>query len=140
MAAISNGDRGTTFETNVCTLIGAEDVSSEGGDFRHVDAIGPDGDRIAIKVARFRIDEGQRRGRYWIPREELAACDRYAMGVYYEDGGIDDVCRFYDAEVVERRCPSFVESGRGQDVEEVSRPPWSRFISPSLLEDTGGAL
>jgi hypothetical protein len=132
--AISNGDRGTTFESAVCELTGAEDVSAEGGDYRHVDAVGPDGDRIAIKVARYRIDDESRRGRYWIPKAEIAACDRYAMGVYRDGGAVLDICRFYASEVVERRCPSFVESSRA-DIELVSRPPWSRFISPSLLED-----
>ena len=132
--AISNGDRGRTFESAVCELTGAEDVSAEGGDYRHVDAVGPDGDRIAIKVARYRIEDGSRRGRYWIPKAEIAACDRYAMGVYRDGGAVLDICRFYASAVVERRCPSFVASPR-EDIELVSRPPWSRFISPRLLAD-----
>lgn len=138
-AEISNGDRGTTFETNVCELTNAEDVSNEGGDYRHVDAITPDGDRLAIKVARFRLDDdsGRRRGRYWIPRVEIETCDRYAFGVYYGGGGIEEVCRFYPAAEVKSRCPSFVPSSR-REIDEVSRPPWSTFISPSLLEQNGG--
>jgi hypothetical protein len=132
---IANGDWGTTFETAVCELTNAEDVSNDGGEYRHVDAIGPEGGRLAIKVARYRIADDHRRGRYWIPKAEIAACDRFAMGVYREGGDVEDICRFYATDIVERRCPTFVDSPR-EAIEAVSRPPWSRFISPGLLADT----
>jgi len=136
VSTISNGDLGTTFETAVCSMFEAEDVSDQGGEFRHVDAILPDGTRLSIKVARYRIDDGSRRGRYWIPIEEIEACDRHCFGVYRGDGDVQPVSRCYSAEIVERRCPKFVDSPRS-DVSRVSRPPWSRFINPSLLTDGG---
>ena len=134
---ISNADWSTTFETSVCQTFGAEDVSNEGDEYRHVDAILPSGERLAIKVARFRIDDGSRRGRYWIPIEEINACDRYAVGVYRETGSIEQVCRCYAAEVVKQRCPKFVDSPR-PDIMKVSRPPWSRFVNPQPVA-SGGA-
>jgi len=134
MSEIANADWGTTFESAVCELFGAEDVSSEGDEYRHVDAVTPDGEQLAIKVARYRIAEKSRRGRYWIPHAEIEACDRYAFGVYRRGGQVLEVCRCYAVDVVEHRLPAWVDSPR-DDVDEVSRPPWSTFVPTELIED-----
>lgn len=131
---IANTDWGTTFESAACQVLGLEDVAAQGDEFRHVDAVAADGTRWSFKVARVRISDGKslRRGRYWIPRTEVESCDQYAFGVYDDDGVIEGLITTLSAEAVRARLPSWVDSPR-HDVELVSRPAWSRFISPSQV-------
>jgi len=130
---IANTDWGTTFETAACSELGLEDVADQGGEFRHVDAVSTSGERWSFKVARLRISDGNssRRGRYWIPIEELETCDQYAFGVYSaDDGVIPGVITTLPVATVEERLPQFVDSPR-RDTELVSRPAWSRFVNPA---------
>jgi hypothetical protein len=134
VSVIANTDWGTTFETAACDLLGLEDVTAEGGEYRHVDGIGPDGTTWAFKIARVRIDDGNssRRGRYWIPRAEVDTCDKYAFGIYDDSGVVDGVITTLDGQAAFERLPQFVESPRS-DTELVARPAWSRFINPGKI-------
>jgi len=135
-AEIANTDWGTTFETAACSELGLEDVTDQSGEYRHVDAVAADGTLWSFKVARHRISDADssRRGRYWIPIEEVETCDQYAFGVYDDDGVVDGVITTFPAAVVRKRCSAFVESPR-RDTELVTRPAWSRFINPSVVPE-----
>lgn len=152
----SNSDYGLTFETHVCDRVDAEHVAHDGGEHESVDAVatrsvrarslGPaiqnalyyadsltTGDTIACKVARYRIGSSSntRRGRYWIPKQELERVDGYALGVYHtQHGVINDAVTVLPADDVETIVGgSWVDSPR-TDIEYVARPPWSRVFDP----------
>lgn len=129
---IANTDWGTTFETAACSELDLEDVADQGGEYRHVDAVSSTGELWSFKVARRRIADGDssRRGRYWIPIEEIETCEQYAFGVYDDDGVLPGVITTLPAAAVRDRLPQFVESPR-RDTELVSRPAWSRFVNPA---------
>lgn len=131
----SNSEWGASFESVACTQLGALDVSDQGGEHKHVDAI-EDGTRYGIKVARFRISDGDgtRRGRYWIPEAEVRAVDRLVFGVYDDQGVVPHVHRVLHVDDVVPMLPAWVDSPR-HDVERVARPSWSTFISPARVQE-----
>lgn len=133
---VANTDWGTTFETAACSELDLEDVADQGGEYCHVDAVSSTGELWSFKIARLRISDGNssRRGRYWIPIEEVETCDQYAFGVYDNDGVVDGVITTLPAVVVNERCSAFVESPR-RDTHLVTRPAWSRFINPSVVPE-----
>lgn len=152
---MSATDWGMTFETHACEWLDLDHVAHDGREYENVDAvvtraieqvdhtpaIHPEltpavdlqpGASIACKVARYRIRDGgsSRRGRYWIPRCEVAVVDAYAFGVYtVDDGVLDDAVAILDAETVADMVTSWVDSPR-TDIDQVARMPWSRVFDP----------
>ena len=145
----ANGDYGLTFETFVRRALDTEDVAHEGEEYSEVDALltrsvashsagravrpahhyagrlSP-GDRVACKVARYRISDGEstRRGRYWVPRCEVERCDAYAFGVYTEESGVlEGALAVMPTGHLREQLPEWVESPR-RDIEKVCRPSW----------------
>lgn len=153
MSVGDNADWGLTFETHACERLDLEFVANDGGEHQGVDAIATravrartlgdtiqpsylfsdkvtNGDRVACKVARYRISDGDttRCGRYWIPRCELERVDGYALGVYHEESGVlEDAVTIVPSEDIEGLVTSWVDSPR-HDVETVARIPWSRVF------------
>lgn len=133
----SNSEWGASFESVACVQLGALDVSDQGEEHRHVDAFDRQTEtRFGIKIARFRVSDGDstRRGRYWIPRAEVQRVDKMVFGVYDDDGVIPHVHRILDVDDVIPQLPQWVDCPR-DDVEKVSRPSWSTFVSPARVQE-----
>lgn len=153
--SLANGDVGLTFETHACERIDAEHVATDGGPHKAVDAVSTravramsldtaihtklyyadgirGGDRIACKVASYRIKDGDttRRGRYWIPRGELERVDAYALGVHDDAAIIEDAFTILPAAEIEALIGSWVDSPR-DDTEQVTRLSWARVFDPA---------
>jgi len=153
---MSAADWGLTFETHVCDRLDLDHVAHQGGGHENVDAISTRAVRarsageavrptlffadavrpeetIACKVARYRISDGEtsRRGRYWIPRDELDAVDAYALGVYTKGAGVlEDAVTIVPSDYVYDLVSSWVDSPCA-DFEQVVRPPWSKVFDPT---------
>lgn len=136
----SNSEWGNSFESVACVQLNALDVSQQGGEHRHVDAVQDDGTRYGFKVAKYRISDGDgtRRGRYWIPKAEVDAVDAMVFGVYDDSGVIAHVHRVLDVDDVIGMLPEWVDSPR-HDVEKVARPSWSAFLDPNLVQEARDA-
>lgn len=132
----SNSEWGASFESVACVQLSALDVSDQGGEHENVDAVADGGTRYGIKVARFRISDGDgtRRGRYWIPKCELDAVDAMVFGVYDDDGVIPHVHRTLSVDDVLPVLPEWVDSPH-RDAEKVVRPSWSTFLSPARVQE-----
>jgi hypothetical protein len=146
---IANGTVGSSFEQLACSRLGLRDVSHYGHPFSYTDAEveqpttveTPDGPvdldpgaSVGIKVCRFRIDGGSRRGRYYLPWEEFATVDAFVFGVYSLDEGVlPGAFAVRTPEQVEALDLTWHDDGHPQ-FSEVARFPWSAVIEPTTIE------
>lgn len=146
---VANGTVGSSFEQLACARLDLRDVSHHGHPFSYTDATvdepttvetpdGPlvleDGAQVGIKVCRFRIDGGSRRGRYYLPWEEFATVDAFVFGVYSLDEGVlPGAFAVRTPKQVEALDLTWHDDGHPQ-FSEVARFPWGDVIDPAEIE------
>jgi hypothetical protein len=150
---VANGTVGSSFEQLACARLGLRDVSHHGHPFSYTDAtvqepttvrtpdgpldLGP-GASVGIKVCRFRIAGGSRRGRYYLPWEEFTTVDALVLGVYSLTEGVlpGAFAVWTPAQLDDALDLTWHDDGHPQ-FSEVARFPWSRVIDPAEVELEG---
>ena len=145
---VANGTVGNSFEQLACARLGLRDVSHHGHPFSYTDAVledpatveTPDGPvdldagaSVGIKVCRFRIDGGSRRGRYYLPWEEFQTVDAFVFGVYSLDEGVlPGAFAVRTPAQVEALDLTWHDDGHPQ-FSEVARVRWAAVIEPEAI-------
>lgn len=157
---MSATDWGTTFETFAGGALGLEDVSHDGGDMRLADGLATseidpsmiygeatreryrhvpkvsEGSRVGIKVCRYRISAGDstRRGRWFLPAEELARVEAVVFGIYTEDlGVVPESFAVLPTSRVEAAVGAWSDSAH-ESYTSVTRPSWALVFDPAVVD------
>jgi hypothetical protein len=147
---VANATVGDTFEDYARDQIGLRDVAHHGHPFSYTDATledaqtvetrdGPtlleDGSLVGIKVTRYRISGGTRRGRYYLPWEEFSTVDALVMGVYsLTEGVLPDAFAVWTPEQLDDHLDLTWHDDGHPQFSEVARFPWGAVIDPAGIE------